>query len=88
MTTISMFYGIIIRMYLDSDGKYQVPHIHAYYTEHHAVIGLDESVLEGFMPENKMRLIRAWLVIHGESLQANWQILLDGEPCVQIDPLR
>ena len=88
MPTISMFYGIIISMFLDSDGKYQVPHIHAYYSDYKAVIGLDESILEGSMSENKMRLILAWVVIHRESLLANWQILLGSEPCFQIDPLR
>ena len=28
MPTISMFYGIIVRMYAEKDGRHNLPHIH------------------------------------------------------------
>ncbi|MCD4786763.1 MAG: DUF4160 domain-containing protein, partial [Desulfobacterales bacterium] len=37
MPTISMFYGIIIRMYC-FPGEHNPPHIHAYYQDFKAVI--------------------------------------------------
>lgn len=37
--TISMFYGIIIRMYC-SPGEHNPPHIHAYYKDHVAIIDI------------------------------------------------
>ena len=29
MTTLSMFYGIVIIMYNEADGRHHTPHIHA-----------------------------------------------------------
>lgn len=48
MPTISMFYGILIRMfYLDTE-KHHTPHIHADYQGKVAVYSiLDESILAG-----------------------------------------
>jgi len=75
-------------MYAESEGKHNMPHVHAIYSGHEVVVAFDGTVLEGSMPANKMRLILAWVEIHKEDLQANWQLLNDGEPCFKIDPLR
>lgn len=40
MPTISMFYGIIIRMYY-APGEHNPPHFHAYYNDYAATIALD-----------------------------------------------
>jgi hypothetical protein len=88
MPIISTFYGIIIKMFLEDGGKHNVPHFHVSYEDHNAVIGFDESVLEGSIPENKMKLIRAWIVIHHENLQANWQLIQNGEASFKIEPLK
>ncbi len=39
MPTISMFYGIIIRMYF-APGEHAPPHFHAYYAEHKATVDI------------------------------------------------
>ena len=33
MTTLSMFYGIVIIMYNEADGRHHTPHIHARFAE-------------------------------------------------------
>lgn len=48
MPIISMFYGIIIRMYLLDSKHHNMPHIHAKYGEFEASIGIEEAdVLAG-----------------------------------------
>ena len=47
MPTISMFYGIIVRMYREVGGQHNLPHIHAEYQGSEVVISLDGDVLEG-----------------------------------------
>jgi hypothetical protein len=42
MPIISIFYGIIIRMYL-LDNKHNLPHIHAKYAEFEASVGIDDG---------------------------------------------
>ena len=39
MPTISMFYGIIIRMYY-APGEHPPPHFHVYYAEHRATVDI------------------------------------------------
>ena len=87
MPLISTFYGIIIRMFLEG-GQHNIPHFHASYAEHKVVVSFDGTILAGSMPANKMRLIRAWLVIHHDELLANWQLIQNGEASFKIEPLK
>ena len=51
MPVISMFYGIIIRLYLLDNRHHNLPHIHARYGEFEASIGIaDGEVLAGELP--------------------------------------
>ena len=88
MPTISMFYGIIVRMYREKGGKHNKPHIHAEYSGEELVIALDGEVLEGRFPKNKQKLLEAWIIIHHDDLQANWSLLSNGEQYFKIDPLK
>ncbi len=88
MPTISMFYGIIIRMYKEKNGKHSIPHIHASFGDASVVMSLEGEILEGRLPKNKQPLLEAWMEIHHDELEANWQLLCDGEPFFKIDPLR
>jgi len=47
MPTISMFYGIIIRMYF-APGEHNPPHFHAYYNEFKATFSVEtQELLQG-----------------------------------------
>ena len=50
MPTISMFYGVIIRMYYDDHNP---PHFHAFYCDYKAIFNFDGEILEGTMPSSK-----------------------------------
>lgn len=88
MPALSMFFGIIIRMYMEVGGKYNLPHIHAEYGDFEAVFDLDGNKLEGELPKKKERLVEAWIDIHREDLLTNWKLLQGGEQFFKIAPLQ
>ena len=49
MPIISMFYGIIIRMYTEPGNKHHLPHLHAEYGDEKAEISFEGEVLAGKM---------------------------------------
>ena len=85
MPTISMFYGIIIRMYyLD----HNPPHFHAYYDNKIARFNLEGEVIEGELPIKQVKLIQAWVQLHKSELEANWELSKNSEKLFRILPLR
>ncbi len=89
MPTISMFYGIIISMYFLDNKQHNVPHIHARYQENEVIVSiLDGSVLDGVFPQNKMKLLQAWIELHKDELAADWELVVKGEQPYKIDPLK
>jgi hypothetical protein len=88
MPTISMFFGIIIRMYY-APGEHNPPHIHGYYQDNTIVIGIhDCDIIGGQIPARQLRLIQAWIEIHRDELLANWELCQNGEKPFQIEPLK
>lgn len=89
MPSISMFYGIIIYMYFKDNRQHNKPHIHVRYQGYEAVIAIpDGEILEGNIPNSKMRLVQAWIVLHKDELVANWELTVSGQQPYKIDPLR
>ena len=88
MPIISMFYGIIIRMYLLDNKQHNHPHIHAKYAEFEASINInDGEVLAGNLPRKQLRLVQAWIELHRDELLADWEIATSGESPYKIAPL-
>jgi hypothetical protein len=88
MPVISMFYGIIIRMYFLDTQHHNSPHLHARYVEFEASIGIDDGeVLAGQLPRKQLRLVQAWIELHRDELLADWVLARSGELPYKIDPL-
>ena len=88
MPIISMFYGIIIRLYLLDNKHHHLPHIHAKYAEFEASIGIAEGeILSGELPRKQLRLVQAWIELHRDELTADWDLAVSGELPYKIDPL-
>ncbi len=88
MPIISMFYGIIIRLYLIDNKHHNLPHIHARYAEFEASISIVEAeILAGELPRKQLRLVQAWIELHREELMADWELTISGELPYKIDPL-
>ncbi|TCP93451.1 DUF4160 domain-containing protein, partial [Serpentinicella alkaliphila] len=79
MPTISMFYGIIIRMYC-APGEHNPPHFHAYYQDYKSIIDINScDITEGNLPKKQLKLVLAWAEIHQDELLANWQLAMNSE---------
>ena len=85
MPQISIFFGIIIRMYFDDHNP---PHFHASYAEHHAIIDIRRMELwSGSLPPRALGLVIEWTAIHQTELMDNWERALRQETLLSIPPL-
>lgn len=85
MPTISLFFGIVIRMYYDD---HVPPHFHAYYQEHAAVILIEGlAIRDGHLPRRAMAMVLEWAASHREELIADWKLAAEHQPLNKIAPL-
>lgn len=86
MPTISLFFGVAIRMYFDDHGR---SHFHAYYAEHGAKIAIETmEVLKGELPRRALAMVLEWAVQHRAELAENWRLASQHMQLIKIDPLR
>ncbi|MBU0878006.1 MAG: DUF4160 domain-containing protein [Candidatus Omnitrophica bacterium] len=48
----------------------------------------DGEILEGSIPNSKMKLLQAWIELHRDELVADWDLVVAGEQPYKIEPLR
>lgn len=88
MPTISMFFGIIIRMYC-SPSEHNPPHFHAYYQNFKALVDIKTcEIIDGNLPKRQAKLVVAWAELHQDELIADWELASKGELPFKIDPLK
>jgi hypothetical protein len=89
MPEVSRFFGIIIRMFIETGAQHQLPHLHAYYQNHKAVFRLDTGeLLAGSLPRRQQRLVEAWIELYQPELLENWRQAEANEPINKVPPLR
>ena len=87
MPEICRFQGMIIkRVFLDND-KHHKPHVHVYYGEYEASVGIDGEILSGSLPVKKLKLLQAWLILREDELYNAWNNAVKGIPFNDIKPL-
>jgi len=85
MPTISMFYGILIRMFFYDTDKHSVPHLHAEFQGDIGVYSIPEGeLLAGKLPSKKHKMVVAWIAIHEDELLADWELAVNGKKPFQI----
>ena len=63
--------------------------MHAEYSGNQAVFAIaNGEVLAGELPSGKARLVQAWIEIHRDELQADWQLAISGQEVFKIEPLK
>jgi hypothetical protein len=88
MPVISMFFGIIIRLFFKDNKQHNTPHIHAEYQGQVVVFAIpDGTILEGSIPSGKAKLVSAWIEIHKDELMADWHLAVQGESVFKIKGL-
>lgn len=88
MPELSRFYGIIIRMFVETGGQHHRSHFHAYYGDDVAIYTLSPiELMAGSLPRRQRRLVEAWAELHEVELLADWQLLQSGQVSLPIAPL-
>jgi hypothetical protein len=88
MPTLSMFFGLVVYMYAKDNLRHHTPHIHVEYQDDEAVFSIpDGKLLEGKLPNKKIQLVKAWIIINQEDLMANWNLAIQGNTLFKIKPL-
>ena len=89
MPVISMFYGIIIRMFFYDNIEHKLLPIHLEYAAYNAVVSIpDANLLAGRFPKDKLKLEVAWVEIHKEDLLADWKLAVEGNSVFKIEGLK
>jgi hypothetical protein len=85
MPIVSMFFGIVIRMY---GREHEPAHFHAEYQSMSAKFDFEGKMVAGnIRSRTALRLIRGWAAIHRKDLETNWKKMKRGEPLDRIEPL-
>lgn len=74
-------------LYSDT-AQHHKPHIHAYYQDYEASVGIDGDLLAGSIPIKQLKLIQTWLVLHEDELYAAWNKAVQNIPFGKVEPLR
>lgn len=89
MPVISMFHGILVRMFFMDNERHHKPHIHVEYQGAQASFDIATAErLAGDFPLAKQRLVVAWIELHRDDLLADWELAIRGEELFRIEPLR
>ncbi len=73
MPLIASFYGITIRMYFQQS-EHNPPHVHAYYGEYVLAISIVGGVvLDGWLPQRALTLVRDWIGDNEAELLDMWR---------------
>ena len=86
MPTISMFYGILIRMFFNDHAP---PHFHAEYAEYKATVDIQTLlIVEGALPRRAQALVLDWAELHQQALLDDWQLCMNKQQPNPIAPLK
>jgi Domain of unknown function (DUF4160) len=85
MPTISVFFGIIIRMFYRDHNP---PHFHAEYHGQNATFDFNGNRIEGEIDSRTAKeLIRKWARLHKAELDHNWENMRKQKAFTRIEPL-
>ena len=88
MPELCRFYNIVIKMLYSEDSQHHRPHVHVYYGEYEASVGVDGELLAGSLPVKQLKMVQAWAAIHEEELYIAWNKAVKNVPFGKIEPLR
>ena len=86
MPYVSMFFGIIIRMFYS---EHNPPHFHADYQGTEGIFDFNGEMLQGNIKSNTaLRLIKEWAVLRKNELTENWDNIVNKAAINRIEPLQ
>lgn len=87
MSELCRFAGMIIYMLFRDTKQHNKPHIHVYYGEYAAVVGIDGELLAGSLPRRQLRILLGWLALHEEEAYKAWNLAVQGQHFDKILPM-
>ncbi len=85
MPYVSMFFGIIIRMFFS---EHNPPHFHAEYQGTEGIFNFEGEMMQGNIKSaNALRLIKEWAVLRKPELEENWKNISEKIGINKIEPL-
>jgi len=78
---------LLSRCFINDTIQHNKPHVHVYYGEYQASIGIDGELLAGFLPVKQLKMVVGWLALHEEEAYAAWNKAVRGEAFDKIKPL-
>ena len=68
--------------------QHNKPHVHVFYGEYEAAIGIDGELLAGSIPRKQLKIITGWLAFHEEEVYTAWNKAVQGEHFEKIPPMK
>ena len=87
MPELSRFGGMVIYMVFGDTKHHNKPHVHVYYGEYEASIGIDGELLAGSIPKKQLKIITGWLAYHEEEIYTAWAHAVKGDHFEKIPPM-
>lgn len=85
MPYVSMFFGIIIRMFYS---EHNPPHFHAEYQGSEGIFNFDGKMLQGNIKSKiALKLIKEWTLLRKNELEENWMNITHKNVINKIEPL-
>ena len=85
MPYVSMFFGIIIRMFFS---EHNPPRFHAEYQGTEGIFNFEGTMLQGNIKSAiALRLIKEWSVLRKRELEENWKNISEKVGINKIEPL-
>ncbi|MCU7835450.1 MAG: DUF4160 domain-containing protein [gamma proteobacterium symbiont of Taylorina sp.] len=85
MPYVSMFFGIIIRMF---HNEHNPPHFHAEYQGQRGICNFKGEMIKGnISSKTAKKLIKKWAKAHTKELEINWGKAVQGKQIDRIKPL-
>ena len=85
MPIVSIFFGIIIRLYHEEHN----PPLHAEFQNRNAVFDFNGNIINGDLgSKTATRLVREWIDIRLDALNEDWELARAGKEIKKIDPLQ
>ena len=88
MPELSRFSGMAIKMLYSDNAQHNKPHVHVFYNEFEAAVGLDGELLAGVLPPKKLSLVQAWIILREDELYKAWNNAVRNIPFKKINPLQ
>lgn len=72
---------------LQSNVQHNKPHVHVFYGEYEASVGVDGELPAGALPVKQLKIVVGWLALYEEEVYAAWNKAVRGESFEKIAPL-